>query len=162
MWIVTSVRLTCLLLTLADHRVKFMDRMSIAHGIGFQGMPIESSMRQRYENDDRLYSHSKAHPRSRYFVQCLAEQAYGDEPPWHCRFAEPEDDFRNNVHRNIFHKCRCMPPSGIQGGQRRLEDVTPKRASQKSHLLPDIALFLAMATVSVSAVYDSSFRSLLR
>jgi hypothetical protein len=74
MRIVTRLRLTRLLLNRTDHWEG--SRKEYLSAIGFQGMPIDSSMKQRYENDDRLYSRSNAHPRSRYFVQCLAEQAH--------------------------------------------------------------------------------------
>jgi DNA-binding sugar fermentation-stimulating protein len=61
-----------------------------------------------------------------------------------------------------LHKYRFMPPSQVQRGQRRLEDVTAKRGSQKSPLLTDVALFMAKANVSVQAICDPSFRFLLR
>jgi hypothetical protein len=55
-----------------------------------------------------------------------------------------------------------MPPEGRQDGQRRLEDVALNRASEKSPFLTDVALFLVKTNVSVQAVRDRSFRSLIR
>jgi hypothetical protein len=55
-----------------------------------------------------------------------------------------------------------MSPGGRQDGQQRLEDVALNRTSEKPPPLTDVALFLANANVSVQAVCDRSFRSLIR
>ena len=111
-------------------------------------------MKQRYENDDRIYSRFKPSPRSRFFVRCLSEQPHADGPPWLCRFTQREDDFRMNLRKKITHKCQFMPQLGLHGGQRRLEDVAPKAKSRNVPLLRDLARFLAKANVSTQAVCD--------
>jgi hypothetical protein len=72
-------------------------------------------MKQRCENDDRMYSHFKPYARSRFFIQCLVQQPHENCLPWSCRFTQHENDFRNNIHKNIFHKYRFMSPSLVQG-----------------------------------------------
>jgi hypothetical protein len=119
-------------------------------------------MKQRYENDDRLYSRFKPNIRSRFFVQCLAELPHGDDPPWFCKFTQREDDFRRNLRKGLLHKCVFKPPSGLMGGQMRLEDLTIKLSPPKSPLLIDIAIFLSKANVSVQSVCNHSFRALLQ